>query len=68
MAGVKVAAACCLETSGILTVIEAAEARHQLKRWTQNQRELERAETMRGGRSIDKLRNGNYGSWPLDDF
>ena len=67
MAVVEVAAACCLETSRILTVIEAAEARRQLKRWTQNQRELERAETMRGGRSIDKLRNGNYGSWSLED-
>lgn len=68
MAVVEVAAACCPETSGILTVIEAAKARRQLKRWTQNQRELERAETMRGGRSTDKLRNGNYGSWSLEDF
>lgn len=31
MTDVKVAAACCLETSGILTVREAAEARHQIK-------------------------------------
>lgn len=68
MAVVEVAAACCPETSGILTVIEAAKARRQLKRWTQNQRELERAETMRVCRSTDKLRNGNYGSWSLEDF